>query len=175
MNTEVFTCVGRSGWTYRVSQVEPKQWNEEAIQLWVRSSLQSQEQSSSFSTPIMLSAPETHPILSVDPTSHSTEDTVVVHNLIPMRPSTLLPGDSAAIDLTPSHNPPAYALTSPPSHDEKLAADIAYHSSPNQIDFWDCALQDSCQMGNGGLHAREYHPIQAVSPYRMHIPTSHGA
>ena len=31
MNTEVFTCVGRSGRTYRVSRLEPKQWNEEAI------------------------------------------------------------------------------------------------------------------------------------------------
>ena len=43
MNTEVFTCVGRSGWTYRIPRVEPKQWNKEAIQLWVHSSLQNQE------------------------------------------------------------------------------------------------------------------------------------
>ena len=50
-------------------------------------------------------------------------------------------------------------------------ADIAYHSSPNQMDFGDRTLQDSCQKKNGGLHAREYLPVQAVSPYRTCIPT----
>ena len=171
MNTEVFTCVGRSGRTYRV---EPKQWNKEEIHLWACSSLQSQERRPSFSSPIMLSAPENHPILSINPTSPSTEDTAVAYNLAPMQPSTPLPGDSAAIDLTPSHSPPAYILTSPPSHDENLAADIAYHSSPNQMDFWDRTLQDSCQKKNGGLHAREYLPVQVVSPYCTCIPTSPG-
>ena len=122
----------------------------------------------------MSSAPETQPIPCVDPAGPTTEDTAVAYDLIPTRPSTPLPGDSAAIDLTPSHTPPAYTLTSPPSHDENLAADIAYHSSPNQMDFWDRTLQDSCQKKNGGLHAREYLPVQAVSPYRMRFPTSPG-
>ena len=123
----------------------------------------------------MLSAPETHPIPSIDPAGPTTEDTAVAYNLVPTQPLTPLPGDSAAIDLTPSHTPPAYTLTPPSSHDEKLAADIAYHSSPNQMDFWDHTLQDSCQEKNGGLHAREYLPVQAVSPYRTRIPTSPGA
>jgi hypothetical protein len=43
------------------------------------------------------------------------------------------------------------------------------------MDFWDCTLQDSCQKKNGGLHAREYLPVQVVSPYRTRIPTSPGA
>ena len=50
---------------------------------------------------------------SINPTGPSTKDTAVAYNLAPTRPLTLLPGNSAAINLTPSHTPPAYTLTSP--------------------------------------------------------------
>jgi hypothetical protein len=75
--------MGRPGRTYRMPWVELKQWNEEAIQLWAHSSLQNQERCPSFSSPIMLSALETHPILSIDPAGPTTEDTAVAYNLVP--------------------------------------------------------------------------------------------
>lgn len=147
MNMEALTCVGRSGCMYWVSPVKPELWNGKSFKYEctaVHSSLKSQKRHTSFSPPIMSSAAETNPILNNDPASPNTEDTAITQNLIPTQPLTSLSGDSATIDLTPNHNPPAYSLISSSSHDEKLAADIAYHSSPNQMEFWNHTLQTSC-------------------------------
>jgi hypothetical protein len=42
----------------------------------------------------------------------------------------------------------------------------------NDIESWDRLLQCSLKEDNSGLHARNYHPVQSVSPYYIHPPTS---
>jgi hypothetical protein len=45
----------------------------------------------------------------------------------------------------------------------------------SDMEAWDRLLQSSLKEDNGGLHARDYHPVQSVSTYYMQFPTSPSA
>ena len=72
-----------------------------------------------------------------------------------MQPATPLPDTSAAVDLTPSHVAPTYSVVSSYPN---------FNLMMNDMESWDCLLQCSLKEDNGGLHARDYHPVQSVGP-----------
>jgi hypothetical protein len=75
---------------------------------------------------------------------------------------TPLPDESAAVDLTPGHITPMYSVISLYPNFNLMMRDM---------ESWDHLLQRSLKEDNGGLHARDYHIVQAVSPYYMCLPT----
>jgi hypothetical protein len=84
----------------------------------------------------------------------ASDESTPMQDLVPTRPTTPLPDESAAVDLTPSHVAPTYSVVlSYPSFNQMI----------RDMETWDCLLQSSLKEDNGGLHARDYHPVQSVS------------
>jgi hypothetical protein len=81
-----------------------------------------------------------------------------MQDLVPTRPATLLPDESAAVDLTPSHIAPTYSVVSSYPNFNLMMSDM---------ETWDRLLQRNLKEDNGGLHACDYHPVQSVSMYYM--------
>ena len=101
----------------------------------------------------------------VTPTS---DDSTPAQDLVPTRPATPLPDESAAVDLTPSHVAPTYSVVSSYPNFNLMIRDM-------ELETWDCLLQCNLKEDNGGLHARDYHPVQSVSTYYMRFHTSPSA
>ena len=93
----------------------------------------------------------------------ANDDSTPTQDLVPTRPATLLLDKLAAVDLMPSHVAPTYSVVSYYPN---------FNLMMNDMESWDCLLQHSLREDNGGLHARDYHPVQSVSPYYMCLPTS---
>ncbi|KIM79391.1 hypothetical protein PILCRDRAFT_10511 [Piloderma croceum F 1598] len=90
--------------------------------------------------------------------------------LIATHPSTLLPGNSADTDsASPQDNPsplaPVLTDLDPSLNDEKL------YSSAEIEWLWDRILQTNLTEDNSGLHASDYHVVQAVNLFYIKFPT----
>jgi hypothetical protein len=88
----------------------------------------------------------------------TNDESTPTQDLVPTRPATPLLDESAAVDLTPSHIAPMYSVVSSyPSFNQTI----------RDMETWDRLLQCNLKGDNGGLHARDYHPVQSVSTYYM--------
>jgi hypothetical protein len=88
----------------------------------------------------------------------TNDESTPTQDLVPTQPATPLPDESAAVDLTPSHIAPTYSVVSSyPSFNQTI----------RDMETWDHLLQCNLKGDNGGLHARDYHPVQSVSTYYM--------
>ena len=66
----------------------------------------------SFYIPAMLSATEVDTLVNIEFVTPASNDSTPMQDLVPTRPATLLPDESAAVDLTPSHIAPMYSVIS---------------------------------------------------------------
>jgi hypothetical protein len=123
----------------------------------------------SFTTTTMSDAIDTN-LLTSFKFDFNAED-AARNTLVPTRPSTLLPDESAVIDLTPKHTALINAFERTPPDDNPSFNFIALHSSANMMKLWNRLIQSSLRGGNGGLLASDYAVIQATSPYYMRSPT----
>ena len=117
----------------------------------------------SFYIHAMPSATEVDTLVNFEFVTPANDDSTPTQDLVPMRPMTPLLDESAAVDLTPSHVAPTYSVVSSYPNFNLMMSDM---------ESWDCLLQHSLKEDNGGLHARDYHPVQSVGPYYMHLPIS---
>ncbi|KIM73977.1 hypothetical protein PILCRDRAFT_14794 [Piloderma croceum F 1598] len=92
----------------------------------------------------MPSATEVDTLVNFELVAPANDEPTFAQDLVPTRPVTPLPDESAAVDLTPGHLAPTYS---------------------------DRLLQRSLKEDNGGLHARDYHSVQTVGPFYMCFPT----
>lgn len=110
-----------------------------------------------------------NPFLNLQLPAPTTEGTTP-YPLIATRPSTPLPDDSAG-SLTTISSPLSSLTTddNPPHDDEKLYPSIKIEQ------MWDRILQISLKEDNGGLHASDYHVVEAVSPLYVKASNRPGA
>jgi hypothetical protein len=111
----------------------------------------------------MLSVTEVDSLVNFEFVTPTSDDSTPMQDLVPMRPATPLLDELAAVDLMPSHVAPTYSV---------ISSYPNFNLMMNDMESWDRLLQCSLKEDNGGLHARDYHPIQSVSPYYMRLPTS---
>ncbi|KIM88981.1 hypothetical protein PILCRDRAFT_3132 [Piloderma croceum F 1598] len=110
----------------------------------------------------MPSATEVNTLVNFELVSPANDEPTFAQDLVPTRPVTPLPDESAAVDLTPGHLAPTYSVVSTyPNFDLTL----------RDMESWDHLLQCSLKEDNGGLHARDYHSVQTVGPFYMCFPT----
>jgi hypothetical protein len=144
---------------------------KEAYQIWVHSGSQKlirprRTYPISFYIPAMSSVTEVNPLVNFEFVTPTSDNSTPMQDLVPTRPATPLPDESAAVDLTPSHIVPTYSVVlSYPSFNQMI----------RDMETWDRLLQCNLKGDNGGLHARNYHPVQSVSTYYMQFPTSPSA
>jgi hypothetical protein len=156
--------------------VEPEQWNidlieKEACQIWVRSGSQKlirpgRTYPVSFYIPAMSSVTEVDSLVNFEFVTPANDESTLTQDLVPMQPTTLLPDESAAVYLTPSHIAPTYSVVSSYPN---------FNLAMSDMETWNRLLQSSLKEDDGGLHAHDYHPVQSVSTYYMQFPTSPSA
>jgi hypothetical protein len=110
----------------------------------------------------MLSATEVDTLVNFEFVTPTNDDSTPTQDLVPMRPTTLLPDESAAVDLMPGHIMPTYSV---------ILSYPNFNLMMRDMESWDHLLQHSLKEDNGGLHTCDYHVIQAISPYYMCLPT----
>jgi hypothetical protein len=136
---------------------------KEAYQIWVRSGSQKlirprRTYPISFYIPAMPSVTEVDTLVNFKFVTPTSDNSTPTQDLVPTRPATPLPDESAAVDLTPSHVAPTYSVVSSyPSFNQTI----------RDLETWDRLLQYNLKGDNGGLHAHDYHPVQSVSTYYM--------
>jgi hypothetical protein len=148
--------------------VEPEQWNmdlieKEACHIWVHSGSQKlirprRTYPISFHIPAMPSVIEVDTLVNFEIVTPVNNEPTPTQDLVPTRPATSLPDKSAAVDLMPSHVAPTYSVASSYPNFNLMIRDM---------ESWDRLLQSSLKEDNGGLQARDYHPVQSVSMYYM--------
>ena len=136
---------------------------KEAYQNWVRSGSQKlirprRTYPISFYIPAMPSVTEVDSLVTFEFVTPTSDNSTPMQDLVPTRPVTLLPDESAAVDLTPSHVAHMYSVMSSYPNFNLMIRDM---------ETWDCLLQCNLKEDNGGLHACDYHPVQSVSTYYM--------
>jgi hypothetical protein len=106
----------------------------------------------------MLSVTEVNSLVNFEFITPANDESTPMQDLVPTRPATPLPEESAAVDLMPSHIAPTYSVVlSYPSFNQTI----------RDMETWDRLLQCNLKEDNGGLHACNYHPVQSVSTYYM--------
>jgi hypothetical protein len=106
----------------------------------------------------MPSATEVDTLVNFEIVTPTNDESTLTQDLVPTRPTTPLPDESAAVDLMPSHVVPTYSVMSSYPNFNQMIRDM---------ETWDRLLQSSLKEDNGGLHARDYRPVQSVSTYYM--------
>jgi hypothetical protein len=106
----------------------------------------------------MPSVTEVDSLVNFEFVTPASDDATPTQDLVPTRPATPLPDESAAVDLTPSHVAPTYSVISSYPNFNLMMSDM---------ETWDHLLQRNLKEDNGGLHARDYDPVQSVGPYYM--------
>ena len=99
-----------------------------------------------------------NPFLNLQLPAPATEGTTP-YPLITTRPSTPLPDNSAESVMTISS--PVSPL---PADDNPLHDDEKLYPSTQIERMWNRVLQTSLKEDNGGLHASDYHVVEAISP-----------
>jgi hypothetical protein len=99
-----------------------------------------------------------NPFLSLQLPAPATEGTLP-YPLIATRPSTPLPDDSAGSLTTISSPLSSLSADDNPPHDNEKP-----YPSINIEIMWNHVLQTNLKEDNGGLHAFDYHVVEAVSP-----------
>jgi len=99
------------------------------------------------------------------------------HLPIATQPSTPIPAESAAVDLTPSHTEIAHTPAPSSLEPNPSCHTMVLYLSPEVGRMWDQTLQvvlRALREDNGGLHAWDYHTVHAISPFYRKIPTHLG-
>jgi hypothetical protein len=144
---------------------------KEACHIWVHSGSQKlirprRMYPISFYIPAMPSVTEVDSLVNCEFVTPANNESTPMQDLVPTRPATPLPDESAAVNLTPSHIAPTYSVVSSYPNFNLMIRDM---------ETWDHLLQSSLKEDNSGLHACDYHPVQSISTYYMQFPTSPSA